>query len=54
MARLIDADYLLEALSHLINGNRHFVNGIRTAEELVKNAPTVCDGKCERLIKEKY
>lgn len=44
MARLIDADKLLEALGifkDYEHGNPHFMNGIETARELVNNAPTV-------------
>ena len=40
--KYIDADHLLTALSVFNdhdNGNPHFLNGIRTAEEIIKDAP---------------
>lgn len=39
--RLVDADYLKEALSIFNAGNPHFLNGIETAREIIDNAPTV-------------
>lgn len=42
--RLIDADEIMKALSIFNdseNGNRHFLYGIRTAKELIDDAPTV-------------
>lgn len=40
--KYIDSDHLLTALSVFNdygNGNPHFLNGIRTAEEIIKDAP---------------
>lgn len=40
--KYIDADHLLTALSVFNdhdNGNPHFLSGIRTAEEIIKDAP---------------
>ena len=42
--RLIDADYILSALnvfSDREHGNEHFLLGIKTAREIVKDAPTI-------------
>ena len=42
--RLIDADYILSALnvfSDREHGNEHFLFGIETAQEIVKDAPTI-------------
>ena len=42
--RLIDADEIMKALSIFNdskNGNMHFLYGIRTAKELIDDAPTV-------------
>lgn len=42
--RLIDADAVLQALS-IFNSNKyadkHYIYGIRTAKDIIKNAPTV-------------
>lgn len=41
--RLIDADYVLEALGifgDTKNGNKHFLNGIETAKEIINDTPT--------------
>lgn len=42
--RLIDADYILSALNVFSDreyGNEHFLSGIETAREIVKDAPTI-------------
>lgn len=42
--RLIDADYVLSALdtfSDRENGNKHFLLGIETAREIIRDAPTI-------------
>lgn len=39
--RLIDADYLKEALGIFNDGDPHFLNGIETAREVIDNAPTI-------------
>jgi hypothetical protein len=42
--RLIDADEIMKALSifnDTTNGNSHFLNGIKTAKELIEGAPTI-------------
>lgn len=42
--RLIDADYILSNLnvfSDREHGNEHFLSGIETAQETVKDAPTI-------------
>lgn len=42
--RLIDADCILSALnvfSDREHGNEHFLSGIETAREIVKDAPTI-------------
>ena len=42
--RPIDADYILSALnvfSDREHGNEHFLFGIETAQEIVKDAPTI-------------
>ena len=41
--RLIDADYVLEGLSHLNDNrvDRHFIYGINTAVEMIENTPTI-------------
>lgn len=42
--RLIDADEIMKALSifnDTENGNSHFLNGIKTAKELIEDAPTM-------------
>lgn len=44
MAKLIDADEIMKALSifnDIENGNSHFLNGIKTAKELIEDAPTI-------------
>lgn len=40
--RAIDGDYVLKALNifNCSRANKHFVNGIKTAEEIVKDAPS--------------
>ena len=46
--RLIDADEIMKALSifnDTTNGNSHFLNGIKTAKELIEDAPTAFDVK---------
>ena len=39
--RLVDADALKEALSIFNDGDPHFLNGIKTAREIIDNAPTI-------------
>ena len=39
--RRIDADALKEALSIFNAGNPHFLNGIKTAREIIDDAPTI-------------
>ena len=39
--RLIDADALKEALGIFVNGDPHFLNGIKTAREIIDDAPTI-------------
>lgn len=39
--RLIDADALKEALSIFNNGDPHFLNGIKTAREIIDGLPSV-------------
>lgn len=49
--RYIDADGLLEALSGFNDkrhGNKHFINGIKTAIELVENYAV--DGEVEKVV----
>lgn len=53
MARYIDADALIEALSIFNDrehGNKHFIFGIETAKEIVENQPTAFD--LERVVQE--
>ena len=38
--RLVDADTLLERLGIFNGGDEHFLNGIETAREVIRNAPT--------------
>lgn len=42
--RLKDVDAIMEALNIFkdkVNGNAHFLNGIKTAKEIIDNAPTI-------------
>lgn len=41
MSRLIDADAVMEALNIFNGGNPHFLNGIKTAKEIITAAPIV-------------
>ena len=39
--RQVDADELKEALSIFNDGNPHYLNGIKTAREIIDDAPTI-------------
>lgn len=44
MAEYIDRSHLLKALSvfnDLVNGNEHFLNGIKTAKEIIESEAVV-------------
>ena len=54
--RPIDADYVLSALGtfHKTGDNDHYMYGIRTAREIVENAPTIGDESVKPIRTDGY